>query len=110
MISGIAQSVRSKDEQIKKHLTSTYMQIIELLLTVSTKKTDVTSELRQDLTVKNVNQILEKFTSVDQLCRSLMTQSLTTTSKSTLTDIAHTLQETLDQIRLSSSALSLKNE
>jgi hypothetical protein len=110
IIKGVAQSVRSKDEQARKHLTSAYTQIIEVLLNVSVKKTDVASELRQDLTIENFDKIIEKFTSIDQSCRSILTDCLTTSSRNALPEIAQNLQETLKQLRLSSSKLSLTSE
>jgi hypothetical protein len=109
IIKGVAQSIRSKDEQSKKHLTSTCIQIIELLLDVSAKKTDVASEFRQDLTIENFDKLLEKFTSIDRSCRSILTDYLASSSKNAFTDIAQNLQETLEQIRLSSSKLSRTN-
>lgn len=87
-------------------MASTYREIIELLLSVSTKKTEAISELREDLAIGNLNALLNKLTSVDQSCRSI----LATTSQYALTGVAQNLQETLDQIRLSSSRLSLKSE
>lgn len=110
IIQGIAQSVRSKDEQTRKHLASTYKQIIELLLNVSTKKTEALSELQQDLTLKNLKEILGKFTSIDQSCRSILPQSQSLTSQNTLSSVAQNLQDTIEQIRSSSSRLSLKTE
>jgi predicted transposase YbfD/YdcC len=110
IIKGVAQSVRSKDEQAKKHLTSAYTQIIEVLLNVSVKKTDVASELRQELTIENFDKIIEKFTSIDQSCRSILTDCLKPSSRNALPEIAQNLQETLKQIRLSSSQLSITSQ
>lgn len=106
----MAQSIRSKDEQARKHLTSTYIQVIELLLNVSAKKTDATSDLRPNLNVENLDKTIEKFTSVDQLCRSILTHCVTPSARHSLHDITHNLQETLERIRSSSSILSLTNQ
>jgi hypothetical protein len=80
------------------------------LLSVSVKKTDVASELRQDLTRDNFDKIIEKFTLIDQSCRSILTHCQTPSSRNALIETAHHLQETLKQIRSSSSTLSLKNQ
>ena len=109
VISGVAQSVRSKDEQGKKHLAHTFLQIIELLVNVSSKKTEVAAELRQDLSVEHFDRILEQFASLDQSCRTIFTQCQASTSKTALADVANNLQDTLEQIRRSSSCLSLTN-
>jgi len=79
-------------------------------LNVSTKKTEATSQLREALTDRNLNEILDKFTSLDDACRSILTQSLISTSQNAPTNAAQNLQETLEQIRLSSSRLSIKSE
>ena len=109
IVPGVAQSVRSKDEQGKKHLISTYIQIVELLLEVSAKKTHVATELRQNFTMEGYDKLLERFTSVDQSCRTILAHCETPTSKSALADMTQNLQETLEQIRLSSTKLNLTN-
>jgi hypothetical protein len=109
LIKGVAQSIRSQDETAKKHLAQTYTQIIELLLTVLTKKTEVAGELRHDLTIQNFDQIIEKFTSIDQLCRSILTHCPKPSSRNAVTDIAQSLQEAIEKIRLTSSTLSITN-
>jgi hypothetical protein len=109
IVKGVAQSVRSKDEQGKKYLISTYIQIIELLLEVSEKKTHVASELRQDFTLGGFDKLLEKFTSVDQSCRTILSHCQAPTSKTIIADMAQNLQETLERIRLSSTTLNLTN-
>jgi peptide subunit release factor RF-3 len=110
VIQGVAQSIRSQDETAKKHLASTYIQVIELLLNVSTKKTEVTSELRQELTVQNFDTIIEKFTSIDTLCHSVLEHCPKPSSRNAVTDIVQTLQEAVEEIRLTSSTLSLTSQ
>jgi len=110
IIKGVAQSVRTKDEQGKKQLISTYIQIVEILLDVSAKKTHVASELRQNFSIEGFDKLLEKFTSVDDSCRTILTQCQAPTSKTALADMAQSLQETLERVRLSSSALNLLNQ
>ncbi len=67
-------------------------------------------ELRQDLTIENFDKIIEKFTSIDQSCRSIFADCQTPSARHTLTDITQNLQETLKQIRSSTSTLSLKSQ
>ncbi|CAF1328977.1 unnamed protein product, partial [Rotaria sordida] len=110
IINSVAQSIRSQDESAKKNLANTYLQVIELLLNVSTKKTDVTSELRHELTRENFDKIIEKFTSIDQTCRTVLTQCQKPSSRNAITDIAQGLQETVEQIRLTSSTLGITNK
>ncbi|CAF1145379.1 unnamed protein product [Adineta steineri] len=110
IINSVAQSIRTQDETSKKHLATTYLQIVELLLNVSNKKTEAASELRQDLTKQNFDNIIEKFNSMDQLCRSILTHCPKPTSKNAVTDIAQNLQDALEQIRLTSTKLGIKNQ
>ncbi|CAF3554190.1 unnamed protein product [Rotaria socialis] len=110
IINSVAQSIRAKGETAKKNLADTYLQIIELLLSVSSKKTDVTAELRNDLTRENFEKIIEKFTTIDQSCRSMLVQCQNPSSRDAVTDIAQNLQETLEQIRSTSSILDIKNK
>ncbi|CAF3635257.1 unnamed protein product, partial [Rotaria sp. Silwood2] len=88
---------------------NTYIQVIELLLNVSTKKTDVASELRHELTRENFDKIIEKFTSIDRSCRTILTHCQKPSSKNAINDIAQNLQETLEQVRLTSSTLGIMN-
>ena len=76
---------------------------------VSTKKTHVAAELRQNLTVEGYDKLLEKFTSVDQSCRAILAHCQAPTSKTAVADTAQGLQETLERIRLSTSTLNLIN-
>ena len=101
IILGVAQSVRSKDEQGKKHLIQTYIQIIELLLNVSLKKTEVASELRRDFSTENFDEILERFSSLDQSCQTILAQCHATPSKTALANVTHNIQETLEHVRRS---------
>ena len=101
---------KGKDETGKKHLASTYIQVVELLLNVSAKKTDVAAELRNNLTDENFNKMIEKFNSIDQLCRSILTHIPKPSSRNAVTDIAQKLQDTLEQIRLTSSTLGMSND
>ena len=110
LIEGVAQSIRSQDEAEKKHLAHTYIQVVELLLTVSDKKTAVVCELRHELTNDNFDKVIEKFTSIDRLCRSILTHCPKTTSKNAVTDVTQNLQVVLDEIRVMSSALNIKNK
>ncbi|CAF3935717.1 unnamed protein product [Rotaria sp. Silwood2] len=110
IINSVAQSIRSQDETAKKNLANTYIQVIELLLNVSTKKTDVASELRHELTRENFDKIIEKFTSIDRSCRTILTHCQKPSSKNAINDIAQNLQETLEQVRLTSSTLGIMNK
>ncbi len=79
-------------------------------MNVSNKKTEVASELRQELTRENVEKIIEKFTSIDESCRSILTHCPNPSSRNAVTDIAQHLQDALEQIRLTSSTLSISNQ
>lgn len=104
---GVAQSIRSKDETAKKSLANTYSQIIELLLEASIKKTDMTISLRDNFRQNHLEIILEKFTSMDTACRSILQRHLKTSSRNEATDLAQHLQEILEEIRKSSSKLTV---
>lgn len=73
-------------------------------MNVSAKKTNLTLELRQNLTTGNLDKIIEKFTSIDQSCRSILTDYITPTARHHFNDITSNLQEVLEQIRSSSSS------
>ncbi|CAF1118565.1 unnamed protein product [Rotaria sp. Silwood1] len=110
IINSVAQSIRSQDETAKKNLANTYIQVIELLLSVSTRKTEAASELRNELTRENFDKTIEKFTSLDQSCRTILAHCQKPSSRNAITDIAQTLQEALEHIRLTSSTLGITNK
>ena len=108
MISGVAQSIRSQDETAKKDLANTYTQIVESLLDVLDKKTEVAVEIQQDLTRENANKMVEKFRSIDQLCRSILAHCPKPSSRNAVTGIAQNLQDALEQVRSSSLTMGIK--
>lgn len=75
-----------------------------------TKKTDVASELRYELTTANFDRVIDKFSSIDRSCREILTHCQKPSSRNAVTDIAQNLQDTLEQIRLSSLELSIKDK
>ncbi|CAF1643806.1 unnamed protein product, partial [Didymodactylos carnosus] len=104
------QSVRQKDENSRKQLAKTYLQVVELLMSVSIKKTDVVQEIQNDGTEQNIGKILEKFREIDTLCQGCITHCSRPTSQHLVTEAAQNLQEALDQVKLSQSGLSLTSE
>ncbi|UJR25099.1 hypothetical protein I4U23_006460 [Adineta vaga] len=108
IINSVAQSIRSQDETAKKDLANTYTQIVELLLDVLSKKTEVTKELRQDLTRQNVDNIIENFTTIDQSCHSILTHCPKPSSRNAVIGIAQNLQDALEKVRSTSSSLGFK--
>ena len=54
--------------------------------------------------------MIEKFNSIDQLCRSILKHCPKPSSRNAVTDIAQTLQEALEQIRLTSSTLGVTDK
>ena len=104
----MAQSIRSQDETAKKHLASTYVKVVESLLNVLAKKTEATVQLRQNLTEANVKQVIDNFSGIDDLCRSIVEHCPKPSSRNAVTDLAHNLEEALEKIRLTSSTLGVK--
>ncbi|CAF1535710.1 unnamed protein product [Adineta ricciae] len=108
IINSVAQSIRSQDETAKKDLANTYTQIVESLLDVLTKKTEVAVEVRQELTRENADKMVEKFTSIDRLCRSILAHCPKPSSRNAVTGIAQNLQDALEEVRSSSSTMGIK--
>ncbi|CAF1005602.1 unnamed protein product [Didymodactylos carnosus] len=109
IINSVAQSIRSSDENSKKHLAETYLQVAELLLSVSFKKTNVIQEIHNDKTEYNIEEILEKFRQIDILCQHCFTHCPRLSSQHVVTEVAHNLQEAIEQVKYSQSGLSIKN-
>lgn len=102
----MAQSIRSKDETAKKTLAETYTQIIDLLVVLSSKKTEVMTGLRTNLSRDQLERLIEKFTSIDQSCRTILQRCPKPSSRNAATDLAQHLQEVLEEIRLTSSKMN----
>src|SRR5689334_10074800 len=95
---GVAQSIRAQDESKKQHLAFTYVQVIELLLTVSEKKTNIMLELRREMTPENFDDVIKQFSGIDQSCRHILEHCPRPSSLNAVTDIAHHLQYAIEQV------------
>lgn len=102
---GVAQSIRSKDETAKKSLAEIYTQIIDLLVVVSSKKTEVVTALRSNLSRDQLDRVIEKFNTIDQSCRSTLERCPKPSSRNAVTDLAQHMQEILEEIRSTSSKI-----
>ena len=103
---GVAQTIRSQDEANKKHLTTSYHQVIEVLLTISEKKTLAMSEFRREMTEEKFNTALEKLERIDQSCREINEHCPHPSSFDAVTEIAHHLQDLIEKLGLVSSTMS----
>ncbi|CAF1060783.1 unnamed protein product [Adineta steineri] len=110
IINSVAQSIRSQDETRKEHLATTYVQVIELLLMISENKTNSTVELRRQMKAESFDDIIEKFTKIDQMCRHIIEHCPHPSSVNTVTGITHHLQEAMEQARLTSSSMNVPSK
>lgn len=93
-------------------MASTYIQVIELLLTISEKKTNTMLEFHHEKKLDSYENIIEKFTKIDHQCRYMIEYCPRPSSLNTITDITHHLQDAIEQVRLTSSTMTIsdKNE
>ncbi len=102
----MAQSIRSQDETKKEHVASTYIQVIELLLTISEKKTITILELCHEMKSQSFENFIEKFTRIDQQCRYMIEHCPRPSSLNSVTDITHHLQAAIEQVRRASLTMN----
>ena len=99
--------MRSKDKEDKKHLAKMYTEVVELLLSVSDKKTQAAGELRNYLTTENFDKMVKQFTSIDRLCHSILQHCPKPSSTHAVADVAQHLDTALKRTRLASERLSV---
>jgi hypothetical protein len=87
-------------------LATTYFQVVELLLDILQKKTNVTLELRHDMTSENFENVLEYFEEIDESFCKILQHCPHPSSLNAVTDIAHHLQDALEKNRLKLSTMS----
>jgi len=107
IINCVAQTIRSEDETKKKHLVTSYHELLELLLTISEKKTAMISELGCDMIPEDFDSIIEKFQTIDQSCRTIIEHHPHLSSLKAATEMAHHLQDTAEKLRLTSLTMCL---
>ncbi len=87
-------------------MATTYLQVIELLLDILQRKTNVTLELRHDMTSENFENVLEYFEEIDQSFSKILQNCPHPSSLTSVTDIAHHLQDALQKIQFKLSTMN----
>ncbi|CAF3486684.1 unnamed protein product [Rotaria sp. Silwood1] len=100
IINSVAQTIRSEDDKKKKHLASSYHELIQILLTISEKKTAVISELGCKTTSGNSDNTLETFETIDKSCRAMLEHCSQPSSMDAINEMTHHLQDILGKLQL----------
>jgi len=91
-------------------MDNSYHQVIEVLLTISEKKTFLLSEFGRDITQEKFDTALEKLERVDQSCREIHEHSPHPSSFDAVTDIAQQLENLIEKLGLLSSTMSQSSD
>ncbi|CAF1165248.1 unnamed protein product [Rotaria sordida] len=100
IINSVAQTIRSEVDNKKKHLATSYHEVIEVLLAVSEKKTAVISELSDKKMSKNSDNTLEKFKRIDESYRAILEHCSHPSSLDAVNEMTHHLQDIKEKLQL----------
>ncbi|CAF4231330.1 unnamed protein product [Rotaria sp. Silwood2] len=100
IINDVAQTIRSQDENKKKHLSTNYHDVIDVLLTISEKKTVMLSEFGHGMTPDNSDNVLKNFETIDESCRTILGHCPHPSSLDSITEMNHHLLGTIGRLRL----------
>lgn len=103
---GVVESTRSEEEGKKKNLSEIYTEIIDHMLVISMKKTDLLTELQTNLNQEKLNEIVQEFNYIDQACQSTVQNCPKFSSRHAAKDLDKHLQQILEQIRHMSSKMN----
>lgn len=94
----MAQTIQSEEDIKKKHLATNYHKLIEVLFTISEKKTVIISEFGNTLTPENYNDKLEKFEFIDKSQRAALERHPQVSSLNALVGLTHDLQDIVEKL------------
>ncbi|CAF0984319.1 unnamed protein product [Rotaria sp. Silwood1] len=99
IINSVAQTIRSEDETKKKNLATSYNKLIELLLTISEKKSLAISDFSRKMAPESNQNIIGEFEAIDQACHNILQDCQHTSSLTIVTEMARRLQDALEKFQ-----------